>query len=128
MTTTGGGTPYPGSTGATTQLVRPARSIPPRAVAAIQRFTHTIFSTPPQTMCLGRGEGHVTRCIASRGHSGTRIHLSSQHIPCQSHGIRPYDTPRGRPAGSIAMPQLRGERHLTHLRGEHSPAFHANFT
>jgi hypothetical protein len=65
MTTTGGEATYPGSTGATTQLVGPTRSIPPRAITANQRFTHAILSSPPRTVCpIPFGTNFVVRLFA----------------------------------------------------------------
>src|SRR5882724_12702808 len=126
MTTTGGEATYPGSTGATTQLVGPTRSIPPRAITANQRFTHTIFNSPTRTVCLG-GACHVTRRTAHRGHGGARLH-PSKHIPCQSHRRCACGAMRGRLAGIIPKLHPSAEGRLTRLRVERSPAFHANFT
>jgi hypothetical protein len=116
MTTTGGAATYPGgagATGATTQLVRPRRSVPPTAITANHRFKDTILSSPTR-LRISSG-GHLaspedqptgaTRRGQDRG--GTRIYPLREHIPCQRPSSRPYDVSRGRPVSFITqMPHV----------------------
>ena len=59
MTTTGGGATYHGSTGATTQFVRPTRSVPPSAITPVTHSLPTLAGNAQLKIPAGTQPGTV---------------------------------------------------------------------
>src|SRR5919198_3651954 len=98
MTTTGGDTTYPGgpgATGATTQLVRPARSNTPAAIATIHRFRDFILGSPTNVSANPRPQRTVARLTEGDEAGGLPSHATafSDRGPCTRRGQSPGDSP-----------------------------------